>query len=455
MANNITLTDLNSDCLLKIFEYCDLEMLSSLADVCEILRTIIRSEIFPKFRQFECGFYGRVHVKKPMKLISNIGQYLQKLTICIACDLDQENYIPFFKYIVSWIGHDIRELIITSPVLPADLIAVLRPVFSRLESLKVCCENNDFDYNIDFCSMCPNLLHLQMQGDMSFLPNAEPWPKLESLALGDNEFICNETIERFLANNPQVKRLKVSTFNADVLIEEVVESLPGLEQWVIFQDNSDLLASNAILLQKLKQLNDLKILRIYSDEFNGIVKALGKCAKLRHLKIQAYSEGYEESLFKPDQQNILSVAGELQELETLDISCCKLTESFVIDLIKFARADLKELHLHNCEVCLTGHFIRRIAQVISLRTSGNDVQALKICAPEHLFEDIDAVRAVIRRRRTESDRSIEEMNIEHKTRKLSFFRYSASLMFDVLSSPSDAINRMKINECSTAKRGHK
>lgn len=388
MARNLTLTDMNSDCLAELFEYCDLETLSSLADVCEILRGIIRSEMFPKFRQFEFSFDGCERVEKPKKLISNIGPYLHKLTIRISCDLEHENYIPFFKYIVSWIGHDIRELIISSPVLPADLIAVFRPVFSRLESLKVSCENIDFDYNIDCCSMCPNLLHLQMQGDMSFLPNAEPWPKLESLALGDNEFICNATMRRFLANNSQVKRLKVSTFNADLLIEEVVESLPNLEQWVIFQNNSDLLASNAVLLQQLKRLFDLKILRIHTDEFNGIVTALAKCAKLRHLKIQAYHEGYEERLFKPDHKNILAVVGELQDLETFDISCCQLSETFVIDLIKFARAGLKELHLHNCGFILTGPLIRRIAQVISLRTNGDDVQALKICGEKYAVSAI-------------------------------------------------------------------
>lgn len=388
-----TLTDLNSDCLLKLFEYCDLETLSALAEVCRTLGDLIGAEIFPKHREFECYFYSGEHVQRQMKLLGNVGPHLHKLVIRISCDLERENYLPFFKYVASCIGQGIRELEIMSPILPADLIAVLRPVFHRLESLNVnCTDTSDYDYNIDCCSMCPNLLHLQMQGDMSFIPNAEPWPKLESLALGDNEFVSDETMHRFLTNNPQVKRLKVSTFNADLLIEDVVEALPNLEQWIIFKNNSDLLASNATLLQRLKRLSDLKILRIHEDDFNGIVDALAKCTELRHLKIQVEHEGYEEYLFEPDERSIIAVAAELRKLETFDISCCKLKESFVCDFIKFAPASLRELHLHNCEVSLTASSIRRIAHVISLRKSGEDtVTPFKICAERELGDELNAV----------------------------------------------------------------
>lgn len=388
MEKQLTLADLNSDCLLKLFEYCDLKMLSSLADVCQILRDIIRAEMFPKFRELECIYYGSENVQEQRKLVSNVGRYLRRLVIRITCDLEDQNYLPFFKYYVSWIGHDIRDLAIESPVLPTDLIAVFGSIFGRLESLRICAENNDFDYNIDFCSMCPNLLHLEMQVDMTFIPNAEPWPKLEYLALGNNEFVGNETLERFLTNNPQMKRLKISAFNADLLIDQVILNQPNLEQWILFQDRSDLIASNAILLQQLKRLNDLKILRIHADEFNGIVRALAKCTELRYLKIQAEHEGYEESLFEPDQQSILTVAGALKKLETFDISCCKLNESFLIDFVKFAPASLKELHLHNCEVLLAEPLIRRIAEVKSLRTSGDDVTTLKICTSESHDSDL-------------------------------------------------------------------
>lgn len=394
MAENLTLTDLNADCLLKVFKCCDLETLTSLVEVCRTFRDIIRAEVFPKFRQLEFYYDGSDHVEQK-KFVSNIGPYIHELSIRITCDVEESNYIPFFKYVVSWIGPNIRVLNLSSPTLPPDLISILRPIFARLESLKISCTDNiDFDYNVDCCSMCPNLLHLHMQGDSTFIPNAEPWAKLESLALGDNEFTCNQTLERFLANNPQVKRLKVSTFNADLLIEEVVAALPNLEQWVIYGNNSDLLASNAGQLQRLKQLTDLKILRIHSDEFNGIVRALAKCTELRHLKVQSYHEGYEESLFKPDEQNILTVVGELRKLETFDISRCTLSESSVIDFIKFAPDELQELHLHNCEVTLTGPMIRRIAEVISLRKVDEDAKAFKICAELPLEEDLTTVSAL-------------------------------------------------------------
>lgn len=400
MAEPLTLVDLNSDCLLKILEYCDLETLLSFIDVCRSLRSIIKEEMFPKFKKLHCSFYMDMDLGWQKKCISNIGPYLHKLVISIKFNLGESELNSrilksFFKYIVSRIGENIRDITILAPVLPDDFVVVFRPLFARIESLKInCADNMDFNYNIDCRSMCPNLLHLHMQGDMTFVPNAEPWPKLESLVLGDNEFVWDATIKRFLVNNPQVKRLKVSTFNADLLVEDVVASLPNLEQWTIFQNNSNLLASNASLLHQLARLNVLKILRIGEEQFNGIVKGLEKCAELRYLKIQAEHEDYEERLFEPNLQNIYKAVADLQKLEIFEISHCKLNENFVIDFVKLAPATLKELHWHTCEVKITESLIRRVAQVVPLRKNGEDAVALKLCAETESEVDMSAVSIV-------------------------------------------------------------
>lgn len=392
----MTLVDLNSDCLRKIFEFCDLDSLSALVDVCRIMRDIIRADIFPKYKEFECVYFdGDVPFERAqIKKMINIGAYLRKLRIDIRSDSIDAEYDFFFYRIVCCTGPNIRELVLATPMLTARLLRILRPVFERLESLKVMTTVAQIDENIDCLAMSQKIIHLHMQGLFTFTPIDQPWPKLESLALGDNDIIYGDNLHSIFVNNPQLKRLKVSVFNADLMVEEVVELLPNLEEWTIFQNNSNLLSSNANQLQRLQRLSDLKILRIHRDDFNGIVQALAKCVALQDVKVQVYHEGYEETLFEPNHHTILTVAAELSKLKKFDISCCKLNPTFVTDFIKFASDDLKELHLHNCEVQPTDQMITSVVQQVTKQRRRKeaegkaDVEPLKICTDRCTDESV-------------------------------------------------------------------
>lgn len=378
-----TLVDLNLDCLREVLKHCDLETLTHLAESCTLLRDIIRAEYFPKFKHFEfvCVCGRTEHSRNQMKQLRNIGQHLQSLEISIRCSLESIDCVPLFTCLKSCIGEQIRELIISSPTLPENLVRIIEPLLRHIESLKIFSGENalDFDHNIDYRSMCPNLLHLHMRGDATFIPNAKPWRRLESFTYGDNEYVANETLTTFYKNNPQLKNLRVSTFNADVQINEIVELLPNLERWVIYQNNSDLNVANVERLGKLTKLHDLKILCIDHDIFNGIVRGLGRCTQLKHLKIQAYYEGYEEELLEPNHHDIMTLVAELKQLETFDISSCQLNETFVMDFLKFAPIGFKELHLHS-ELKITDALIIDVAQYLQNERQGKDLEPLKICA---------------------------------------------------------------------------
>lgn len=376
MSTELNLVDLNTDCLRKVLKCCDLLTLSHLADVCTILRDLIRTEFFPKHTNFLCNFID--HDADQKRQLKSVGPYLRKLEIGVVGFPKSSVYIPFFKCISSCIGMDIREFTLSSPTISPDLIDCFRSVFERLESLKVKCWNVNINYDFHFHLMCPNLLHLHVEGNMTLIPPA-PFHRLESLNWCTKQKFLGERCTRIaniFRSNPQLKSLKICTYDIDEVIDESVEFLPNLERLIIF-GSFGLIDQHVADLANFKRLSNLKLLQISRSDFNDVVKALTKCVQLKHLKIEVTAIIYRRApvnFINPD-RDILTVAAALKQLETFSISCCQLNATFVSDFVTSAPIGFKELHLHNCGVELTD-----VAKQLQIhRKRVRDAEPFKIC----------------------------------------------------------------------------
>lgn len=389
-AAPLLLTDLNEDCLLKLFEYCGIETLLTLCDVCQMLRDLIITTVLPKVKEYDCCLYCDGDRSK--KIIKTIGPYLTRLDIKCYEFFRKENYESYLKDFAVNIGENIREMTLILPDFPSGLIDILAPSFKRLESLKICTRYNKQKNDIDFRAACPNLLHFYMGMETTFAANTGKWGRLESFSMGDNchKSITKTTLLEFMSNNPQLKRLKISTRDGVWKISDVIDRLPNLEQWTIMHDGGDFKA-DVHFLDDFKHLVDLRIMRIPTVNFDAIVAELPKCRKLRHLKLQACNSSM--AVFRPNQSHIFGLAHRLKHLESFEISYCRLDSSLVLEFIQVA-VGLKELHIHNCWVELTEEFIQNI---ISIRLSlklGKDAEPLKICDDKELFSEVSHIRSV-------------------------------------------------------------
>lgn len=390
VGTSSTLTNLNEDCLLKLLEYFSVETLLTLCDVCQMLRDIICARVLPKVKEYDCCLY--CDGERSKRIIRSIGPYLRRLDVRVSHAFFQGNYMSYLRNYAVNIGDNIREMTLILPDFPAELIDVLAPVFKCLESLKICTQHNRHNNDINFRAVCPNLLHFYMGIEMKFEQNTQTWCRLESFALGDDCYkrIKKATLLKFMSNNPQLKRLKISTRDGIWKIQDIIDRLPHLEQWTIMHDDGDFKA-DLHLLNDFERLIDLRIMRISTKEFDAIAAVLPKCRKLHHLKLQACNSAME--VFKPNQQNIFALAHSLKHLETFEISYCKLDESLVLEFIQVA-AELKELHIHCGGIELTEEFIKNIIRVRFPLTIGKDAQPLRICDDKELISEVSQIRCV-------------------------------------------------------------
>lgn len=392
-ASPLLLIELNDDCLLKLLEYCGIETLMTLCDVCQMLRALIFNKILPRLKEYECCIYCDGEQSK--KIIKNIGPYLRRLDIKCSEFFRKENYVSYLQNFAINIGENIREMTLILPDFPAELIEILASSLKCIESLKICTRHNKRKNDFDFRVACPNLLHFYMGMETSFTANVKTWCRLESFALGDNchKSITKSTLFQFMSNNPQLKRLKISTRDGVWSIQDIIDRLPNLEQWTIMHDGG-ILRAELHLLDDFKSLIDLRIMRIPTENFDAIVTVLPKCRKLRHLKLQACNSKAE---FKPNQAHIFDLAHRLKHLETFEISYCILDEALVLEFIQ-AAAGLKELHMHNCWLELTEELIQKIVRVRSPLNLGKDAEPLKICDDRELFPEVSSIRCVSARK---------------------------------------------------------
>lgn len=98
--------------------------------------------------------------------------------------------------------------------------------------------------------------------------------------------------------------------------------------------------------------------------------------RLRELKIFiSCNDQVDEN--SPIQQSLITLAQKLSHLERLCLWRVDLMESTILEFIRFA-SNLKEIHIHYCELEFTQKFILEIVEILKSTRTRNAAKSLKL-----------------------------------------------------------------------------
>lgn len=388
-ADFTTMDKLNVDCLIRIFECCDDKSLVCLSEVNQLFNRILSQDIFPKHKKLsfnlDRGHEYRERTDMSLAQMRRYGRcfgpYLTEVQFHFHYNDKPSNLPRMFNKFTQYVGSNLKKIFITQLVLEEKHLNELKPVLSQLEYLKIVAYNEDFEYDIDFRSLCPNLKTLKLLHHMQFVHCAQPWPKLENLSVLNNEYMVIETVCLLMQNNPQLKRLKLTAFSCDTLLQNLGRYLTNLEKLTAYQGFPDISASTLVYLTNLPKLHTLKLMYLDEIVFNGILEFLPKLTGLQKLKLHLFSDGgpEDEPEFTPNHRLVIALSQELIDLKVFHIAFVQLNEDVVIDFLRYAEK-LEELSMHHCNVKLNERFVYNIVDV---RKHLNLVQS----KPLHLIVD--------------------------------------------------------------------
>lgn len=257
--DDIWLSRLDENCLLKIFKYLNFGTLEALSRVCSRFNDIINRHIFSLQRKVNVLYGGELfHGDSKESFWNVLGSVLRharevKLTVLSFPD-DIENISNAFTYNL---GENLERLEIFQVFISGRFYEGLKKVFVRLKVFKwVCSLGFNNDYELDLVNWCPALKKLSLQGRMAFHVNAEKWKSLESASLNvlDKE---HQNYSKFVLNNRQLKRLKIAIWEELSLMRVICAHLPNLETLKV--DADDIVWEHFRGLGRLKHLKTLQL----------------------------------------------------------------------------------------------------------------------------------------------------------------------------------------------------
>lgn len=354
------LLNLNDDCLEHVFDWCDIETIVNISKVCKRLNALVTRVSFPKQTTFTCTIRSYECEERIGEILNCIGKHLIELKICQTSEI-----FLFYRFLGHSLGDRMRKLSIVSPYISEMSLQAIEPVLQRLEELELRIANTDIaDDDLDLRTRCPNLRRLHIQWDTSFIQNSGHWQNLERLSLGDNEYIFDDTFCDFMENNSQLRQLKISAFNCNVRLNDIARYLINLERLVVFQNYSDLSAKTILELTRMHNLRRLILRNVEKVNFEAIISNAAKLNQLIELQMQAEFDQCSDAdeIFDVDQQIIVNTAIQMPQLQVFGISFCKLKDQTVVEFLRIA-ANLKEIHIHDCDFILSPENINAIINV--------------------------------------------------------------------------------------------
>lgn len=375
------LNDLFDNCLIKVFDYCQIDTLVAVAQTCKRFKQIAERYNFPKFTQYECLVYSPSVDKEIIKFT---GKHLRKLAVTFSerTVMSPVNRDEYCEFLVQNVGSNIRELKIECDGIRIPPIELLAPILRQLEGLELLfqsyAEQGDFDYVglmpnkktylVDLAALCPNLQRLIYNGLNKFPPNFGTFNKLQSLTVSTC-YRYQWEIQNFLEKNVQITQVRFHHYTgADqyIVFNNLTRNLNGLENLHIAVP---LITDWSPQLLEFHRLQKLKILRLEYVREN-VNDLLVNSTNLKHLTSLSVYGCYKYEISGPEticqQQTLVQIAKKLLNLETFHVSLPSTKEvswdrQTVIDFVRFA-TKLQAVHFQKLNFECTSAFTRDLVK---------------------------------------------------------------------------------------------
>ncbi|XP_055300189.1 uncharacterized protein LOC129567384 [Sitodiplosis mosellana] len=403
---------LNEDCLLHLFKFLDLDSLVNMAYVCKMFRELLDTHCFPHIRKFEFksenhfdGYDPRLFSMSLVKMrrtLRCIGPFITDLTFqCNAEENNRTKYSVFKHDIISRflevlaekIGPNIRRAWFSGILLfEEDGISRIAPILHHLEMLKI--EGNyshDGYADIDFQTLCPNLIDFELNAPVPMTKTDKPWSTLRRLACVWDEDMEPPDMQSFFEWNPQLTCVQFRIWRSlDGDISVAAVNLPLLEKIGIYDDFENFCISGQSIacLNSLQYLMEVTMHDLDENCLESVIDCLKTMVRLRkiHLHLHPiqpieFEEEYEQSLVK--------LARQLPNLEHFALDGVTITEVNLIKFVRFAN-QLKTLKLCYCKVGFTDKLILKLVKVLECnRSQPSDALLLELDRKE--FENLNVI----------------------------------------------------------------
>lgn len=226
-----SLSRLNEDCLIEIFEQLDLQSLINLSQLCDRLSDIIRRRIFPSLRKVALSYDPKRTVGDSVdtswNIVKNILHYGTEVELETNSYIEYPNMDRFADIFTRNLNENLERLALIGVLITDRMHRQLRPVFWRLSAF----EWHYHSVTSDICAVnlvqwCPALKELTLRGNIDFSYNLYPWKSLESASLLIP--IDREGILKFVLNNQHLRSIEFIMDNY-MLLNDVQIHLPYLE----------------------------------------------------------------------------------------------------------------------------------------------------------------------------------------------------------------------------------
>lgn len=306
---------LNDDCLLEFFGYCDLNTMVKLSKVCTRFQDLLKAYYFPKIATHTTYVY-HVSLSVLRDTMKCIGPYLVHLFLRYhKIDENSENYLDdeqverkTFK-ILQYITSSLIKLTIRKPhgqQFSNKMMELFRPAFGQIRFLEW---DAEFDCNTieSLRKFCPNLECLLLKRRIFSCKsdhNATDlhWPSLKRIELfqymSELSSPCQRFFERFIRENPQLKRLKLTNCNFD-LFQIIAQHSQNLEQLEMLQNFNLSSIHSKTTFDLLNNLNKLRIFifRVKIIEFlPDVLNLIETLSEIHRLQLIVLLHNYAPSI---------------------------------------------------------------------------------------------------------------------------------------------------------------
>lgn len=347
--STILLNDLNSDCLIEIFSYCDFHGLIALAESCILFEQIINEHFFSRFTKFEYTITedtDLVSLERRAKVTRNRVDHI--VLNIFARKQDSRKLTALLKTFSAFIGPNIRFLELNATLVSWTILNALKPILDNIESLEL--RNVLEDETIVLDEHCPKLKHLAIYEKNVFEENFGLFPELESIEFPKAYILL--PYRDFFVENARIKRIKTIA-SMDAIIQSSVIS--NLEEIELIGSVSELLETLE-RLDELRSLTSLSLLIRQSDYDNKKIVDLFQLINVPLVKLKVHNYMFLWS----ENSKITEMIPRNNLLGEMHFEKCVFTESGFLKAIESA-PNLQFLHIHSCEISFSESFVRKIS----------------------------------------------------------------------------------------------
>lgn len=379
---SLTLDQLNDDCLLTLFDYCDNQSLVSLSDTCKKFSNLLKnyynfSKVEKTFEivKDEAEYKMSMTLANVRKMLRLIGPHFDKMVLRFVdrqlYDAKTKNeYSKIIQRFLHEIGKcsknmtSIRELTLAVQICEVNFIQSIEPIFKNLHTLHLAFyqyDQNYDDFNVDFTELCPNLRRLEIHSRVPWsIFLRRPLSSLQSLGAGGP---LTEHSYLFFAFNPQLKCLDKCIIS-DSQLPQLVDLLPNIEELGLSFLTWEISLDNLLELRTLDHLTKLRLAMIPNDHVSDVIECFTGFGNLRELMLSFRSDELAEGRdpVNQNQESLITLAQALKNLEVFRLDNVKLSDATVVKFLQFS-IKLKSLHLYGCDVFATESLVTKLANV--------------------------------------------------------------------------------------------